>query len=294
MIELLQYLYEQGLDCVQMFTQLAQNDFQFLMDIGTKSNDLMPRYEIAKNIFREMKKNGFTSEADFLEKNLFFTAGLWPSPETIQDRNNQFEILKTVIENFPEKEKFKAIGECGLDHHWNVNGVDGRDEADFDDKILSGESEMFEMQLDLAKKLNLPVVIHCRDAFEDTLSCLKNVGYHNGEIHCFSYGKNEAKEFLDLGWYIALGGAVTYTKKSHLEEMKALIHYIPRDRLLLETDSPYLAPVPFRGKTNTPLLITNTYQFIAEILGIDVEELGQISLKNAEELFCERTFFAHE
>ena len=141
------------------------------------------------------------------------------------------------------------------------------------------------MQIALAKKMNLPVIVHSRDAFEQTLSCIKNSGYNNGVIHCYSYGLEEAKEFLDLGWYIALGGGVTYTKKSKMEQMKDLIKYIPLDKLVLETDAPYLAPVPYRGKQNTPLLIEETYKFIAEVLNISVEELAGIVIKNTKKLF---------
>ena len=114
--------------------------------------------------------------------------------------------------------KIIAIGECGLDHHWNIANPDKRNLDDFSDELFKGEEELFEMQIALAKKMNLPVIVHSRDAFEQTLSCIKNSGYNNGVIHCYSYGIEEAKEFLDLGWYIALGGGVTYTKKSKMEQ----------------------------------------------------------------------------
>ena len=151
--------------------------------------------------------------------------------------------------------------------------------------MLDGEKEIFEMQLDLARKMNLPVIVHSRDAFEDTYNCIKNVGYNNGIIHCYSYGLEEAKKFLDLGWYISFSGSVTYTKKSKIEQMKELISYIPDDRLLCETDSPYLAPVPFRGQTNTPLLIENTYNFIAEIRSITAQKLSSLVDCNIRKLF---------
>ena len=95
----------------------------------------------------------------------------------------------------------------------------------------------------------LPVIVHSRDAFEDTLECINNIGYHNGIIHCYSYGIEEARTFLDLGWYIALGGGITYTKKSKLEQMQELIRFIPSDRLLTETDAPYLADKLYQLKT---------------------------------------------
>ncbi|MCR4791002.1 MAG: TatD family hydrolase [Treponemataceae bacterium] len=276
------HLEDLGISLNQLFSQLADQDFAFLQDIGTRCDDLKSRLAIREQTLAAMEDR---DKAKKIDEILYFSAGIWPDAQAIIERDEQMAELENQISSCPRKDKLIAIGECGLDHHWNVNGADHRSQDDFDEKILKGESELFEMQLELGKKLELPVIIHSRDAFEGTLSCIKNIGYNNGEIHCFSYGKKEAEAFLDLGWYIALGGAVTYTKKTKMEEMKDLIRYIPRDRLLLETDSPYLAPVPFRGKTNTPLLILNTYQFIAEILCMDKNTLGLISFENAKKLF---------
>ena len=141
------------------------------------------------------------------------------------------------------------------------------------------------MQLEFAKELKLPVIIHSRDAFEDTLDCLKNVGYHNGIVHCYSYGIEEAKKFLDLGWYIAFGGATTYTKKAKLDDMKALLQFVPEDRFLCETDAPYLAPVPFRGQSNNPVLVEEVYKFIAQLRGTTPEALSELVDENIDTLF---------
>lgn len=181
--------------------------------------------------------------------------------------------------------KVVAIGECGLDHHWNVSGADGRAESDFDEAMFLGESEMFEAQLDMAKRMKLPVVVHSRDAFDGTLECIKNVGYDNGIIHCFSYGIDEARAFLERGWYLAFGGGVTYTKKSKMEAMMELLRFVPKERLLLETDAPYLAPVPFRGTPNNPLLIEHSYKFIADSRGMSVESLCETVDENIKNLF---------
>jgi TatD DNase family protein len=181
--------------------------------------------------------------------------------------------------------KIIAVGECGLDHHWNPSGEDGRDINDFDKKTYEGERELFQMQIELARELNLPVIVHSRDAFEDTLECIKEVGYHNGIIHCYSYGLEEAKSFLDLGWYISLSGSVTYTKKNKMEEMQKMIQAIPNHRLLCETDAPYLAPVPMRGQINTPVLVEHTYNFVATAKNMPVEELSALVDKNVKDLF---------
>lgn len=245
-----------------------------------------------------------------------FSAGIWPAPEAIRDRKNQIEILEKMIRGAgiasdescrsdagiasdescrsdagdvgganSTYKKVVAIGECGLDHHWNVSGADGRAESDFDEAMFLGEREMFEAQLDMAKRMKLPVVVHSRDAFEGTLECIKNVGYDNGIIHCFSYGIDEARAFLERGWYLAFGGGVTYTKKSKMDAMMELLRFVPKDRLLLETDAPYLAPVPFRGTPNNPLLVEHSYKFIAEARGVSVESLCETVDENIKKLF---------
>ena len=156
---------------------------------------------------------------------------------------------------------------------------------DFDVQLYRGERELFESQIELARELNLPVIVHSRDAFEDTLDCIKNIGYNNGIIHCYSYGIDEARAFLDRGWYIALGGGITYTKKSKLEQMEALIRYIPTDRLLTETDAPYLAPVPFRGQPNTPVLVEHVFNYLSQVLSISIPALNLAVDENIARLF---------
>ena len=133
--------------------------------------------------------------------------------------------------------------------------------------------------------MQLPVIVHSRDAFSDTLDCIKNCGYDNGIIHCYSYGIEEARAFLDRGWYIALGGGITYTKKSKLQAMEDLIRYIPQDRLLTETDAPYLAPVPFRGQANSPLLVEYVFNYIAQVRSLSIPELSITIDENIKRLF---------
>ena len=282
-------MQENGVDGIPVLQALADRDTAFALDIGTKADDLQPRQAAIEHAIAHLTD---TKAADKVRDFIYFTAGIWPGVEDIHDRDNQMRILEECIKKAEEDSdqdtlhrKVIGIGECGLDHHWNPSGCDGRSEDDFDEKTYRGEKALFEAQLELARKLNLPVVIHSRDAFEDTVDCLKNVGYQNGIIHCYSYGLDEARVFLDMGWYIALGGSTTYTKKSKMEDMKALIRYIPEDRLLLETDSPYLAPVPFRGTKNTPVLIEETYKFLSEIRGITPEYLSNLVDENVQKLF---------
>lgn len=279
----LSYLGERGLDLSAVLENAAEENFRLIIDAGTKCGDLTERRALVSSALAQITDEEKRNKAAALIK---FTAGIWPDPDAIKNREEECRTLERAIkESLASSDPVCALGECGLDHHWNPSGVDNRSEDDFTADILKGESELFEMQIELARRFSLPVMVHSRDAFEGTLDAIKNCGYDNGEIHCFSYGIDEARAFLDRGWYIALGGAVTYTKKSKLEEMKKLICYIPSDMLLLETDAPYLAPVPERGKCNTPLLIKHTYEYIAQMRGETVENLAEAVYKNSRDLF---------
>lgn len=269
---------ERGLNGPQILTDLATRDFKFGLDIGTGRNDLEQRQACVEETINQMSDK---TAAEKARNFMYYSAGIWPNIEDIHDRENAMKDLRQSIQG----KKIVAIGECGLDHHWNPSGADGRCESDFDEKTYKGEKELFQMQLEFAKELKLPVIIHSRDAFEDTLDCLKNVGYHNGIVHCYSYGIEEAEKFLDLGWYIAFGGATTYTKKAKLDDMKALLQFVPEDRFLCETDAPYLAPVPFRGQSNNPVLVEEVYKFIAQLRGTTPEALSELVDENIDTLF---------
>ena len=269
---------ERGLNGPQILTDLVARDFKFGLDIGTGRNDLEQRQACVEETINQMSDKAAAEKA---RNFMYYSAGIWPNIEDIHDRENAMKALRQSIQG----KKIVAIGECGLDHHWNPSGADGRCESDFDEKTYKGEKELFQMQLEFAKELKLPVIIHSRDAFEDTLDCLKNVGYHNGIVHCYSYGIEEAEKFLDLGWYIAFGGATTYTKKAKLDDMKALLQFVPEDRFLCETDAPYLAPVPFRGQSNNPVLVEEVYKFIAQLRGTIPEALSELVDENIDTLF---------
>ena len=280
---------ENPINGTEILEEMARKNCRFGLDIGTESDDLLKRQACVDSAIAQIKD---TRLADKARKFIYFAAAIWPSVEEIKNRCKSMEILKKQIEaaenssdNDTLHRKIIAVGECGLDHHWNPSGVDGRCESDFDQEMYNAERELFEMQLEFAKEKKLPVIIHSRDAFQDTLDCIKNIGYDNGIIHCYSYGAEEAKAFLERGWYISFSGSVTYTKKRKMPEIEELINLVPSERILCETDSPYLAPVPFRGKTNTPLLIEQTYRLIAEIRKIPVEQLCETVDTNIRNLF---------
>lgn len=273
----------------EILSQMAKRNCFFGLDIGTEPDDLLKRQSCMDTAIANMSD---TFLADKVRKFVHFSAGIWPSVKDIKERHNSMKVLKETIEQVNKNadddslnRKIIAIGECGLDHHWNPSGVDGRCEDDFDQEMYIAEKELFSMQLEYAKELNLPIIVHSRDAFEDTYDCIKNSGWNTGIIHCYSYGAEEARKFLDLGWYISFSGGVTYTKKSKMEAMKELLTLVPEERILLETDSPYLAPVPLRGTLNTPLNVEYTYKFIAQIRGTDHEKISETVDKNIKELF---------
>ena len=280
---------ERGINGVEVLTTMAGRDCFFGLDIGTRAGDLAGRQLAVEKCIAAITDSRL---ADKARQFMYFTAGIWPDVDSIKDRQNQMKILRESVQTAAADKdqdtlhrRVIAIGECGLDHHWNPSGADGRCEEDFDEQLYRGEHELFQAQIELAREFNLPVIVHSRDAFEDTLDCIKNIGYDNGIIHCYSYGIEEARIFLDRGWYIALGGGITYTKKSKLEQMEALIRYIPTDRLLTETDAPYLAPVPFRGQPNTPVLVEHVFNYLAQVRSTTIPALNLAVDENITRLF---------
>ncbi len=276
---------ERGLDGADILRKLCARDTFFALDIGTDAGDLSDRLDVMEESFSALSDN----EREKALRMIFFSAGIWPSPDEISNRFERIKVLEKQIDDFSSDggfgKKLVALGEFGLDHHWNANGADHRSEDDFDKSLLDGERELFQMQIELSKKKGLPFLVHSRDAFSDTVDVLENMGYNNGVIHCFSYGKDEARKFLDMGFYIAFGGGVTYTKKSRLDEMTELLRFVPDDMILLETDAPYLAPVPFRGQTNTPVLVEYVYNFIAAARNVSPYELSRTVDENIRRLF---------
>ena len=281
---------ERRVDGLEVLSAMAARNTFFALDIGTHCDDLAEREACVEKTLAGISDSTLAGRArDFM----YFSAGIWPDVGAIHDRENQMQVLRQSIDAAAGDvdqdtlhRKIVAVGECGLDHHWNPGGEDGRCEDDFDEATYRGEREMFEMHLELAHELELPVIVHSRDAFSDTLDCIKNTGYDNGIIHCYSYGIDEARAFLDRGWYIAFGGAITYNKKSKLEAIKELLRFVPADRFLCETDAPYLAPVPLRGTVNTPVNVEHVYNFAAEARGVTPQELSDLVDENIKKLFA--------
>lgn len=176
------------------------------------------------------------------------------------------------LRRYCDREKIAAIGEIGLDYYWDKE----------DHEI---QQTWFVRQMDLAKETGLPIIVHSRDAAKDTLDIIKaeRADHLRGVIHCYSYSKEHAREYMNMGYYLGVGGVVTFKNGKRLKEV---VEYAPLDYLLLETDAPYLAPEPYRGKRNCSLYLTYVAQMIAQIKGVDYETVVETTRKNAEELFC--------
>jgi TatD DNase family protein len=164
-----------------------------------------------------------------------------------------------------------AVGEIGLDCYWPEPDV-------------SIQKPWFERQMDLAKRIRKPIVVHSRDAAQETYEMMKAAGARDigGVVHCFSYSKEMAKQFVDMGFFIGVGGVVTFKNSKKLKEV---VEYIPLEHIVLETDCPYLAPVPFRGKRNSSLLLPHVVDTISEIKGISRDEVERITWENAHRLY---------
>lgn len=176
------------------------------------------------------------------------------------------------LKELSKEKKVLAIGEIGLDYY-------------YDNSPREIQRRVFKEQIKLAQDLNLPVVIHTRDADQETFEIIKEAvqnGGLKGVMHCYSGSVEMARDYLKLGFYISLGGPVTF-KKARVP--KEVAKAVPLNRLLIETDCPYLTPEPFRGRRNEPKLVAYTAEAIAEIKGISIEELAEETSRNVRELF---------
>lgn len=232
-----------------LLQQMHKEGIDYIVNIGCSM-------ENSRNIVKMIAQYDF----------LYGTVGVHPS-----DIDELTDADMAELETLSRMDKILAIGEIGLDYHYdNV------------DKEL--QKKWFISQLEIAKRRNLPVVIHSRDAAKDTLDIIKE--HHNGTtpgiIHCFSYGVEMAREYLNMGYYIGVGGVVTF---KNAKKLKEVVEYTPLERIVLETDAPYLAPTPYRGKRNNSLYLTYVAEEIAAIKQVSPEEVCRITYENAQRVY---------
>jgi TatD DNase family protein len=196
-------------------------------------------------------------------------------PEEIDDASD--EVLEWIREN-ASNPKVVAIGEIGLDYYWVK-----------DPECRAKQRIWFDKQMDLAKEVNLPVVIHSREAAEDTFNTIKSYNTQDvkGIVHCYSYSKELALEYVKMGWYIGVGGVVTFKNGKKLVET---VEAIPLENIVLETDCPYMAPEPHRGSRNSSIYLKYVSEKIAQLKGVSVEEVERITYENALRIYskCKR------
>ena len=212
--------------------------------------------------------------AEYAKRHGFIYCACGYYPHQTQGLNSQKHLLEQLL----LQEKCVAVGEIGLDYH-------------YDGVCADKQREALCLQLEIAKQHRLPVILHERDALCDMLSILKEQQVSSGVIHCFSGSKETAKQYLDMGLNISFTGLLTFKNAKNAPEAAA---YAPRERIMIETDSPYMTPVPFRGERNTPDRVALVAARLAEIWGVEPEEAAYITYQNACKLFNIRNTTAKE
>lgn len=235
----------------QLIESLKMNNIEYVVNIGASIKTTKNSLELA-------------------DRYDFFYAAVGVHPSDIADLNDD---TFAWLSEQSTRDKVVAIGEIGLDYYW-----------DKEPEVQENQKLWFRRQLKLAREKKLPVVIHSRDAAADTMEIMKDekASEIGGVIHCFSYSKDFAEEYVKMGFYIGVGGVVTFKNARKLVES---VEVTPIERIVLETDCPYLAPEPFRGKRNSSLNIPYIAAKIAEIKSMDVSDVISITNKNAKELY---------
>lgn len=215
-------------------------------------------------IASDLNSNGQVIALSERHPAIYCSVGLHP-----HDARDYDEAFDARLISLASHDKVVAIGEMGLDYH-------------YDHSPREVQRAVFARQLELARELNLPAVIHSREATQDTLKLIAQSRISSGVMHCFSGDIAMARRVLELGLHISIAGPVTFPKSAELKEVAA---FVPDDRLLIETDAPYLTPVPYRGKRNEPAHVAHTARHIAELRGITLQDIARITTVNAMRLF---------
>ena len=220
------------------------------------------------NVGADMQSSRNSVELAGKYPHFYAAVGVHPSEVGDLTEDDMQALKQMALEN----PKVKAIGEIGLDYHFD------------DDPPRNVQKKWFIRQLELAQELGMPIIIHSRDAASDTMEILKDMdgGRNGGVIHCYSYSREQAREYIKMGFHIGVGGVVTFKNSRRLQEV---VEDIPLEKIVLETDSPYMAPVPFRGTRNSALNIPYIAEKIAEIKGVPVQKVYDQTYANALKMY---------
>ena len=244
-----------------------KEDIQFVIE-NARSNNVDYMLSISVNFDKFEQIHKITKDY----KNIWCSTGVHPNNVPISFQSSELEILKRKLESNLSKTKVIGVGETGLDYFRNKDN-------------RTNQISYFETHMEVASNTDTPVIIHTRDADSDTIDFLNKFGKRNkikGLIHCFSSDKNLAKCALDNNFYISFSGIITFKNNDNLRK---IVNYIPIDKILVETDAPYLSPVPYRGKRNEPANTLFTLKKIAQIKDIEIEKAAEVTTKNFFKLF---------
>ena len=243
--------------CHLNFPDLAQRLPEVLANMAEAGVDNAIAISVSRQSFEEVHAIAQN------HPNIYATVGIHPDDPEAEEFSLE-ELLERAA-----RPKVVGIGETGLDYHWCKGD-------------LAWQYQRFALHIEAANRSGLPLVVHTRDAAEDTMRLLREHQAHAGVIHCFTEDVRIAKLALDLGFYISFSGIVTFKNAAAIQEAA---RYVPLDRMLVETDSPYLAPVPKRGKPNEPAYVRHTAAFVAQLRGDSLENIAQATTANCLRLF---------
>ena len=243
--------------CHLNFPDLAQRLPEVLANMAEAGVDKAIAISVSRQSFEEVHAIAQN------HPNIYATVGIHPDDPEAEEFSLE-ELLERAA-----RPKVVGIGETGLDYHWCKGD-------------LAWQHQRFALHIEAANRSGLPLVVHTRDAAEDTMRLLREHQAHAGVIHCFTEDVRIAKLALDLGFYISFSGIVTFKNATAIQEAA---RYVPLDRLLVETDAPYLAPVPKRGKPNEPAYVRHTAAFVAQLRGDSLENIAQATTANCLRLF---------
>ena len=243
--------------CHLNFPDLAQRLPEVLANMAEAGVNKAIAISVSRQSFEEV----YAIAQDY--PNIYATVGIHPDDPEAEEFSLE-ELLERAA-----RPKVVGIGETGLDYHWCKGN-------------LAWQHQRFALHIEAANRSGLPLVVHTRDAAEDTMRLLREHQAHAGVIHCFTEDVRIAKLALDLGLYISFSGIVTFKNAAAIQEAA---RYVPLDRMLVETDSPYLAPVPKRGKPNEPAYVRHTAAFVAQLRGDSLENIAQATTANCMRLF---------
>ena len=237
-------------DREELIASLPKNGIEYVVNVGSTPDTCRKTVEL-------------TRRYDFI----YGALGIHPS----EIRGATDGDLQWIEREAAGNPKIAAIGEIGLDYHWDKDNK--KEQKDF-----------FQRQTDIARRVGKPIIVHSRDAAKDTYECMRDFRAADcgGVVHCFSYSACEAGKYLDMGFYIGLGGAVTFKNAAKVKEVAS---YVPIDRILLETDCPYMAPEPYRGRRNSSLYIPEIAKVIATLKNMEYEEVIAVTEANARLLY---------